>query len=140
MVKLEFSGPDRCLLMWVLPGSKTEQDWEQALASFFLIDDEAVRQHKSGLVFIIVEPGAERPNATWRKRLAEQRIQYKARERHLVLVTNSILFRGVLNAVNWLSPPPPHEKIFVTDSIPDGIKQASAWRGNEPIPLLQRLV
>ena len=139
MLQLEFDGPARCLLIRVLSGPKTDQDWEQGLASFFWLDDEAYNQQKDGIAVIVVESGAERPNANWRRKLAEQRKQYRATDRCLIMVTSSVLFRGVLTAVNWLAPPGPNERNFVTASLAQGVAQAEAWRG-EPIPLLRRLL
>lgn len=139
MLKIEFEAPARCLVIRVLSGPKTEQDWALGLASFLLLDDEAHRQNKDGIAFIVVEPNAERPNSTWRRKLAEQRKQYKAKDRWLILVTDSLLFRGVLRAVNWLAPPAINERNFVTASIQEGVAQAEAWRG-EAIPVLRGLL
>lgn len=139
MLDINFDGPERCVVMRVLPGKQSDKDWQRGLEIFLALDEEAARQDKDGIVFVIAEPGAERPNATWRRKLADQRKLYKAKKRYLILVTDSVLFRGVLYVVNLLSPPSDVEESFVAKTIEEGIAKAEEWRG-QPIPLLRDLL
>jgi hypothetical protein len=139
MIQLDYDAPGRCLFIRLLSSPSSEKEWEQGLAGLLELDTEAHRQGKDGILFVVIESGAERPNATWRRRLAEQRKKYQAKARLLVMITDSLLFRGMLTAIDWLVPSPPEEKTIVTASLEDGIAQAETWR-REEIPFLKRLL
>jgi hypothetical protein len=48
------------------------------------------------------------PDAHWRRRFAEQRKTFGSPHVYLSIVSQSPVIRGVLTAMNWIAPQPPH--------------------------------
>jgi hypothetical protein len=137
MLRIKYDLEDRCGVLEVVPGPQRAEDWEKGADLLLLLDGEAARQGRDWVLFVLTSSGSERPNANFRKRLAELRSIYKCKQRLMVIVSDSILFRGALNAVNLLSPKSDGEN-FIVSSIKEGIEKAERWRG-APISILRGL-
>jgi hypothetical protein len=73
--------------------------------------DRNGRAAKHIIAFILdLTPGVEPPDAYWRRRFAEQRKGLEAPGVFISIVTTSRVLRGVLTAMNWISPEGPHVK------------------------------
>jgi hypothetical protein len=73
--------------------------------------DRNGRAAKHVIAFILdLAPGVEPPDAYWRRRFAEQRKGLEAPGVFISIVTTSRVLRGVLTAMNWISPEGPHVK------------------------------
>jgi hypothetical protein len=76
-------------------------------------------------VALILElmPGTEPPDAFWRRRFAVQRQAMRAPCVFTSIVTTSKVLRGVLTAINWISPAPAHVKSVHHATV----DEAAAW-------------
>jgi hypothetical protein len=90
-----FSGPQN-----------SDADFQSYIDSFEGLDAVAARvRGPRGCFVLIVDPENPRPNALWRRRIADA--SSHLRSRPLVsVVTRSPLIRGVAIAINWLRPLP----------------------------------
>jgi hypothetical protein len=86
--------------------------------------DRNGRTAKHVVAFILdLVPGAEPPDAYWRRRFAEQRKGLEAPGVFIAIVTASRVMRGVLTAMNWISPEGPHVKTVLHATW----EEAAAW-------------
>src|SRR5689334_8294586 len=87
------------------------------------------------LHILVVEQPKERPDARWRARLAQVRAQLKTPRPYGALVTDSLMIRGVLRVVQWLTPPPPKLALTVHDTFESAARWAESLIG--PMPSLR---
>jgi hypothetical protein len=86
--------------------------------------DRNGRSAKHVVAFILdLAPGFEPPDAYWRRRFAEQRKGLEAPGVFIAIVTTSRVMRGVLTAMNWISPEGPHVKSVQHATL----EEAAAW-------------
>jgi hypothetical protein len=86
--------------------------------------DRNGRTDKHAVAFILdLSPGVEPPDAHWRRRFAEQRKNMGAPRVFIAIITTSAVLRGVLTAMNWVSPEGPHVKTVHHATF----EEAAAW-------------
>jgi hypothetical protein len=107
--------------------------------AYLMIDQEAVSRNQESLYFLFVQGNSiPRPNASWRRRFAELRLQMKAKRRLNVLVTTSAILRGVMTVINWIQPPVHQEEQAIVATLEEGIRWVELKRGPSRA-LLERL-
>jgi hypothetical protein len=89
-------------------GRQISSENEKVFAAIAELDRNG-RAGKHVVAFILdLVPGAEPLDAYWRRRFAEQRKDLGAPGVFISMVTTSRILRGVLTAMNWINPEPPH--------------------------------
>ena len=95
---------EKGLYVGIYTGAVGDEDYAQCLSSMTEFE-RAVRGLPDGLVAILVtDPGVEAVPPAWRKRMASFNDNVQASRFLLSIVTPSSLIRGILTAINWLSP------------------------------------
>ncbi len=104
-------------------GENTDADFQAYIDSFAQLDTIAfTNRHERAVYALIVDPDNPRPDAMWRKRIADG--SANIRSNPLVsLITKSAAIRSVVTAVNWFRPPTYSIKCH------DSIEAAAAWIG-----------
>jgi hypothetical protein len=91
-------------------GTNQPADHEKLIAAIDELDRNG-RAKTHPIAFVLdIAPDTQPPDAYWRKRFAEQRKGFKAPKVFTSVITTSTILRGVLTAMNWVSPDPPHVK------------------------------
>jgi len=86
-------------------GHSTDEDYELCLTSMFDFE-KGQRSHPDGIAAVLVnDPDVPPVPASWRKRMAKFNESVEARTYLLSIVTPSPIIRGILTAINWISPP-----------------------------------
>jgi hypothetical protein len=122
---------EQCILLVLTQGKSTPNNYEQLYQSYLILDQEAVSRNQESLSILLLEPGAPspRPDASWRKRFAEIRLHVKAKRRLTVLVTDSMIIRGVMTVINWIQPKPDNEEHLTVTTLDEAIPWIEARRG-----------
>jgi hypothetical protein len=101
--------PTRLVLVAVATGlPKSDADYEQLVAQIDQLDRQGKAQNKAIGYVIAVDPESPAPSAKWRRRFVEQRKGMTSPRVLMSLVAQSAVARGVMTAMNWISPDPPH--------------------------------
>lgn len=128
MIQTYYDPATITLAIWMGPGVSPDSDWEKVIQHLRRMDEEAVQRNTAWLIIGQVASGSERPNATWRKRFAEERLAWKAKKRCSALVTDSLLFRGLLTTLNWIVPQPKEEDFRTFPTLPEALQWAETAR------------
>jgi hypothetical protein len=116
--------PTHTTLLTSISGTVTDSEWQNLHDSILRIAEDSRRLRSQTFILSFSAPGTSRPNATWRKKLAETRyVSDKSLRSYFVLVTSSALLRGVMIAINWVTPKSDTEENHVADSF----EAAYAW-------------
>jgi hypothetical protein len=91
-------------------GGQVPADNERLIAAVAQLDRDGQADRQAVAFLLDLAPDAEAPDAYWRRRFAEQRKAAAAPRVFNAVVTTSRLLRGVLTAMNWVSPEPAHVK------------------------------
>lgn len=126
-----------CLLQ-ILDRQNTDQDFAQMLRDGERLDQECRASAEGTIHILITSIETERPNANWRKRFSEATANIKSQRYIFALVAPSILIRGVMTAINWLSPPPKHFHLAAHPNKEEAFRWVEKQRG-QPIPILDKL-
>jgi hypothetical protein len=109
MVNLAYDSTLHVLVVYVA-GPQDAPDHEKIIGAVGRLDRDG-RDHDRKVAFMLVlGPGTQPPNAHWRRRYAEQRKALAAPRVFISVITESAVLRGVMTAMNWISPDPPHVK------------------------------
>jgi hypothetical protein len=109
MLKLAYD-PELHVLVVGISGPQSSADHEKVLGAVDTLDRNGRdKARKVGLI-LLLGADTQPPNAHWRRRYAEQRKAFKASAVYTSVVTQSAILRGVMTAMNWISPDPPHVK------------------------------
>jgi hypothetical protein len=101
------------ICVWVSTGPvNTDADFERYLAAIKSFD-AACRGRRLPAGILVIDPGNPPPNATWRRRIAEETKDLVSNPL-FAMVTTSILQRGAITAINWIRPPPYEISVFET--------------------------
>lgn len=119
---------DSCCMVTYSAGAMPDSDWEKMFESLKELDDEATKQDRDSFLLAVAASDAERPNAIWRSRIAENRKTAKAKRRYSAIVVRSALLRGVLRTISWLVPPPPQETTEAFAEIEEALQWAERCR------------
>jgi hypothetical protein len=111
------------LYVGVYSGDVSDADYERCVSSMYAFEREQ-RSHPRGIAAILVNDAGVPPvPASWRKRMADFNDSVQATPYLLSIVTPSTVIRGILTAINWLSPSrKDHERVAH-----ETFTQASAW-------------
>jgi hypothetical protein len=91
-------------------GTQTQGDNEKLLAAVDELDRNGSAQKRRVAFILDLAPGVEPPSPHWRRRFAEQRKGMRSPAVFIAIVTTSRVLRGVLTAMNWISPEAAHVK------------------------------
>lgn len=106
----------------------------QALGSLLLEFDADTRSAPTKPVHIVLAQTSIVTNAKDRKDFADIARSLRAPRHVFALVSPSLVLRGALQAVQWLTPPPPGHRVHAFSSVED----AKTWvRIESGRPLLQ---
>ena len=95
------------LYVGIYTGDIQDDDYARCVTSMTEFERE-VRSLPDGFAAILVtDPGVEAVPASWRKRMAQFNDSVQARQYLLAIITPSSVVRGILTAINWLSPSRP---------------------------------
>jgi|GEM_PF-998209 len=81
----------------------SDAHYEQSLTDMERIDKLAAASGIALTYVCVVDSQVPRPPAVWRKRFSDANYGVKANRFYFVMVTNSMLIRGVYTAVNWVT-------------------------------------
>jgi hypothetical protein len=109
MIEIAYD-PSAYLLCAIAAGARTNAENEKLVHAIEELDRHGVAHDHSVAVALELAPGSEPLDAHWRRRLALQRQGMKAPRVFHSIITTSKVLRGVLTAMNWISPAPPHVK------------------------------
>jgi hypothetical protein len=122
MLNLAFD-PTMHVLAAYVGGPQNAPDNERLVAAIDKLDQAGREKSHAVALVLILSPDTQAPNAHWRRRFAEQRRGMKSPRVFISAVTQSAVLRGVLTAMNWISPDPPHVK-----SLNHGtFEESAAW-------------
>ncbi len=111
------------LLCCVVSGVRTAAENEKLVAAIEELDREGSAKNHPVAFLLELSPGSEPPDAYWRRRFANQRKSLKAPRVFTAIVSTSKVQRGVLTAMNWISPLPAH-----VESVHHATREdAAAW-------------
>lgn len=124
---------DAAVAVWVFSGtSNTNEDYERYVHS--LIDlRERARRLGGGTGLLVSERGNPPPDATWRRRMAEASADYPPNCLY-AMVSESVVVRGVVTAINWIRPPTYQFTAVAT------VPEAMAWLAARREPPIMRAV
>lgn len=123
MFFLSYDPSRHALVGFAAPGARTDADYEQTLAAVEKLDRDGKLANKPIAFVLVVDTHSERPAPKWRRRLAEQRRDLTSPQVFMTIVSPSALTRGVMTAMNWVSPPPAHVQMVNHATI----AEAAAW-------------
>jgi hypothetical protein len=139
MIGTSYDADEHTLVALCGPAKAYDKEMQEQL--FHAVDelDRAgkLKQRPVGFV-LVLDPGAPQLDANWRKRFAEQRRDMKSPRVYISIVTQSPVLRGVLTAINWVSPDPPHVESLNHNTFLEGAAWIEKQRG-ERLPSLRRL-
>lgn len=123
MFSLSYDSARHVLVGYAAPGARTDADYERTLAAVEKLDWDGKLVNKPIAFVLVVDANSQRPPPKWRRRLAEQRKVLTSPQVLMAIVSASTLTRGVMTAMNWVSPPPPHVQMVNHATI----EEAVAW-------------
>jgi hypothetical protein len=114
-----------------------DADYRAYIDSIHSLDNIATQQrHTRGVYALIIDPENPPPNAMWRRRIADSSAHLQSNPL-VSVITNSIVIRGVVTAVNWIRPP-----LYVI-KCHESIEISAEWireqRGTDVLALMRRL-
>jgi hypothetical protein len=113
----------------------SDEEYEHMLGAWSQLYREAQGRPTIGVV--VIEPGHAAPNAGWRRRIAAVHRAQKA-PRRIALVTDNPLIRAVITAVDWMTPPGPHQHTSAFGTFDDAVRTLEAQEGR-PLDRLRAL-
>jgi hypothetical protein len=97
--------------------------YAQSLADMERMDKLAANRGSPLSYVCVVDSEVPRPPAVWRKRFSDANYGVRAQRFYFVMVTNSMLIRGVYTAVNWLTGKRDGQQYGVVSSV----EEAQRW-------------
>ena len=92
------------LYVGIYTGDISDDDYARCVTSMTEFEREVRSQPDGFAAVLVTDPGVEAVPASWRKRMAQFNDNVQARQYLLAIVTPSSVVRGILTAINWLSP------------------------------------
>jgi len=115
----------------------TDIDFQAYVNSFKRLDEIAYsRPDVRGAYAIIVDPDNPRPDAAWRKKIADASADIRSNPA-VSLITKSAAIRSVITAINWFRPP--RYEIKCHESVEASAAWISALRSENVLPIMQKL-
>lgn len=95
---------DTGLYVGIYSGDVRDEDYARCVNSMTEFE-RVIRSQPHGFAAILItDPGVEAVPASWRKRMAHFNNSVQTQQYLLAIVTPSSVVRGILTAINWLSP------------------------------------
>jgi hypothetical protein len=130
--------PEAHVMLASMAGGQTSAEHQRVHAAIETLDRGGrERAHPIAMIFIVASDNPA-PDADWRRRFAVQRKGLGSPGVFVSIVTRSPIMRGVLTAMNWIVPQPPH----VTTLTHATFEECAAWverKQGSPRVVLQRL-
>lgn len=124
-------------LVGVFSGNKvSDAQYEQSLAVMNRADLDAASRGAPFIYVVVVDNDVPRPPAVWRKRFSDANYGVKSERFFFVMVTTSMLIRGVYTAVNWVTEKRTGHEYGVVSSIEEAERWLQ-WRGASAPELVQ---
>lgn len=124
-------------LVGVFSGHKVaDTQYEQSLVVMNRADLAAAKSGAPFIYVVVVDDDVPRPPAVWRKRFSDANYGVKSERFFFVMVTTSMLMRGVYTAVNWVTEKRTGHEYGVVSSIEDAERWLQ-WRGASAPELVQ---
>jgi hypothetical protein len=123
MFLLGYEATRHVLVGFAAPGARSDADYERVLAAIETLDQDGRLANKPVAFMLVVDADSERPPPIWRRRLAQQRSGLTSPRVLMAIVSPSALTRGVMTAMNWVSPPPAHVQMVNHATV----GEATAW-------------
>ncbi|HEY4015768.1 MAG TPA: hypothetical protein VGM06_20650 [Polyangiaceae bacterium] len=117
-------------------GTCTDGDYQRLLDSTNELWAQALAVSVATFV-LVIDRDQPPPGPRWRQRLAAARPPSKPFRS--VIVTSSIVERGVITAIHWLRPPAPGQEIVSLATFEEAITWLEAKGGGGPLPILRTL-
>ena len=135
MVTLSIDVPSPALVVIDNAGPSTRDiEYERTLEALNLVTRRRVGILPAIVIFI--DPRRPIPDARWRRRFAHERAGAGAFR--CAMVTDSIVHRGLMTAIDWIRPPATEQRMLAFPTLPS----ARAWlelECNRKLELLMRL-
>jgi hypothetical protein len=106
-----------------MSGVHVSADHARVFAAIENLDGIGRKQVRPIAMVFVVARGTAAPDAYWRRRFAEQRKSLGSPHVFVSMVTQSAIMRGVLTAMNWIVPEPPH----VTSATHATFEESAVW-------------
>jgi hypothetical protein len=123
MFSLSYDAVRHVLVGFAAPGARADADYQRILAAVDKLDRDGKLANVPIAFVLVVDADSERPPPKWRRRLAEQRKDLTSPRVLMAIVSPSALTRGVMTAMNWISPPPAHVQMVNHATI----EEAATW-------------
>jgi hypothetical protein len=104
----------------------SDDDYERMIEAWKRLYRDAEGRTPIGIV--VVEPGQPAPNASWRRRIAAVQKERQG-PRRVGVVTSNPLIRAVITAVEWMTPPGPHQQTLAFATFEDAVRAFEAMEG-----------
>lgn len=128
--------PSHTTMLLITAGKISEAEWQAMYDDSLRLMAESARTKQEMIMVTLTQPDTERPNANWRRKLAELRNHSTGVQSLSVIVTSSILISGVITAINWITPANSKEKLVAKSSF----EEAHAWLVQETKRPLEHLI
>ena len=92
------------LYVGIYSGNPNDADYERCVSTMTEFERTVRGQQEGIAVILVTDPGVPPVPACWRKRMADFNQNVQASKYLLAIVTPSSVIRGILTAINWLSP------------------------------------
>lgn len=126
------------LYIGIYTGDVSDDDYARCVNSMTEFERTIRSQPGSLAAVLITDPGVEAVPASWRKRMAHFNNSVQAQQYLLAIVTPSSVVRGILTAINWLSPAKPGHVRKAHETFADACAWIEKQRGR-PEPQLDAL-
>jgi hypothetical protein len=122
--------PQDALLVGVWSGpTNTDADYDNYLAAFERLCSEG-KDHEHGVVTLLVlDPDNPRPDPVQRQRIAAAREAVNVKLDLVGLVTTSVVMRGVITAIRWITSADPRRDDAPHATFEEAVRWAERRRG-----------
>jgi hypothetical protein len=130
------------VMLYLTTSEKAEDAELEAIYNAYLrLDADALARGAAmtASVVVVASTPTERPNANWRRKLAELRLHLRTPRRLSVVITRSAILRGIMTLINWVQRPPPHEIMEFCATFEEGVRWMERQSGPKP-EVLSRLL
>ena len=99
-----------------------DASWQAMYDDIARLKQESLQRQRDLIMVAIAEADTERPNANWRRKLSELRNHESNKTRGFsALISPSLLLRGLVTTINWISPPSSKGKLVAIETIEEAI-------------------
>jgi hypothetical protein len=131
MLALVYDRPTALLLALLGGPPHAEDEWGQLIEAIRELDKNGAADGLETLLVAVTTPETPRPDATWRRRFAELKLELRARRRYTALITTSLLLRGAMTAINWIVPQSKRGEVAVFGTFGEAVEWSVEQRGRQ---------